>query len=1377
MILGKKIIIPIFILFLLFASMYISLISIYNMPEKMMGGNGVYVLTSSTDKNPIRSNLNIGIAYGLENMSYIQAVSPEIFVFTVLKDRPVTIRGVIFEKFFKLENGTMLAGEMPTTTDGAMAGADVAKVLGIKVGDKLTLYGSFTSSIAVVNVTGIYRTGDPADDEIMVSLPTARRLAGIKSGQVSIIRVKTDDVEKVNQLMSEEYPKFTAELNATSQIYVGDRLNFTVTIKNMGSKGGSAEVSVSFQGKYKNSTIYVENERKINMSFLAEKSGKYNLTVIVKNDIFYYTCYTQVAVMDKPVFVQGSSFAYVNTPTEYIFTSVNNETIDSGILNVSGPNNYYKSYQVRGNVSVVFPITGNYTLDFRGFGYLEKRFNVSVYGRVELDSIAPIYPEPLNGTIYVEKGGDIRILTSGTPYVALDNGSYVEKSYLQLPDEMEGNHILAVRVLKGNYMGEGKFTIHVVQNYTPLIISPVTNGSSVVYGENLSFELRDPVPIREIEYEVNSHNFIVFPNQSFDPSVDNYTYNLTIGVNSVRFELQLSFQDYWNRSAHLNITCHVILREDIIKPEIVVSNITIWGGNRTLVRATDNVEVANISAYFYGHYFNATGDSVYISTMFRIGGEVEYVPQGSYEVHVVAYDTSGNKNETNFTITINNNNERNPPVIVGPSYYNLTFGYVEFKAFDNVGLWKISCYEGPNLIKESTGSILNLTSGDLANGTHKLEIEAVDLNFNYGYFSTVIVKNYTDTTPPSISVSSLEIWGGNSTVVSATDDVKVQKVSVHVFGKYFNGSKRVVVKTQFSNDNGIYFEPPGNYTMEVTAWDINGNSNSSVFILNINNTGEKNPPEFLPWVTGGYNASGNISVRAFDNVGIRDMWVLYDGKLIYNSTGDNLTFPASLLPCGYSSVSIYARDVNGNVKNETVKLLILDDIKPELLVKEATEWGGNTTKITAWDNVRVSFMSAFFMGHYYNSTNSTLLINTEFENATRVWYLQDGIYPINLLIRDSSGNENNQTFTLIIDNKGERVPPVIKGPSYGAINLTTSLTYSGFDNVAVKKMWVTCNDTVVLSENASHIQITQPMLPSGWQNITVWAEDVNNNNASINALVFVESVRKVEVKASLLNSTITTRERGIVVVDMVNSNVEGYYNLTLKLDGSIYYSSQIFLKPYERKSIYIYLPYLDEGVHHVTVENQTLNLDVEKSIVEKLPTDLVLKYSKDLKFTESKGVIYKGFQISEGNFILVIAALIAVTFILLFFGIYSTTIKSMKMSNVGILRAIGASNRQIFSMYMKEASLYVVVPVVLGIIGGYFLVLFIDDLNLLTAFGHRLIITPTISDILEVVAIGLIFTFISTIIIFRSLTKSHVVHILGREKNAKVVNLEEVLGD
>ncbi len=80
---------------------------------------------------------------------------------------------------------------------------------------------------------------------------------------------------------------------------------------------------------------------------------------------------------------------------------------------------------------------------------------------------------------------------------------------------MEGNHVLAVRVLKGNYMGEGKFTIHVVQNYTPLIISPVTNGSSVVYGENLSFELRDPVPIREIEYEVNPHNFTVFSKPKF----------------------------------------------------------------------------------------------------------------------------------------------------------------------------------------------------------------------------------------------------------------------------------------------------------------------------------------------------------------------------------------------------------------------------------------------------------------------------------------------------------------------------------------------------------------------------------------------------------------------------------------------------------------------------------------------------------------------------------------------------------------------------------------------------------------------------------------------------------------------------------------------
>ncbi|GEM_PF-4750202 len=1380
MIIGKNIAIPVFVLFLLFTSMFISLVSIYNMPQKMMGGSNIYVITSTKDRNPIRSNLDIRIAYGLENMSYIEAVSPEIFVFTVYSGMPVTVRGVIFDKFLKLEHGKIVSGYIPHRLDGALIGSDASKKLGIHPGESITLYGSFTTSFAVVNITGIYSTGGPADDEILITLPTARKLSGIAPGKVSIIRLRSTQVDKVNKLLSSTYPKFIVDLNSTSQTYMGERFNVTLAIKNIGTEPGRANYSVEFENQWFNGSVEIRKEKNITIQFNASNAGKFNITAIVSNDVFYYSCYTQINIVKKPALIEGPSFAYVNKTTEYTIATISNRSVNVGKIKVI-MGNYTREYNVsNGHVNVTFPRRGNYTLIYYGKYYKNATMNVSVYDRTEFFKIANITPISINGTIYVVAGSTVGVLTSGEVYIAFDGSGQVKRKELNITEDMRGNHIINVTVIYGNLMAQRNFLIHIIHNYTPEILSPIDNNTPVIYGENITFTFIDEIPIKEIRYVVNGVKFNRSVNQSFNPDIENYTYNITVNVNSTKFSIEIMFEDYWGRHIKYSATCKVILYRDIIPPQIYANDVKIWGGNKTYVKIKDNEEIANVSVYFYGHYFNQTFNSksgtVEIDTMFRNGDHYEFVPEGTYKAIIIAFDKAGNENTTSFNITINNTRERNPPIIIGKSYEDLSGGYTVYKAYDNTGhIIRIACYEGATLIKESYSSTLNITSKDISNGSHHLIVEAVDINFNYGYMSITITKNYTDVTPPEIHLGAIKIWGGNTTLVYAKDDVMVKKISVEVFGRYFNGTTVAKIKTSFEINDTITYIQPGTYLMRIWAWDIYGNVNTTTATLEINNSGEKNPPLFILNDFEKLNATDRIEYRAYDNVGIRRIWVIYDGNITAESYNDTLNFSASILPCGHLTITIGAEDLNGNTNFANVTLVIKDNIPPRLTKDNETVWSGNITIITATDNVRVAYMRVLLMGHEFTSNNGTLKIKTWFGEGINTKYLPERNYNLIVAIKDGSGNSISWPFTLRINNTGEKIKPIIDGPVYGVLNSTNRIIYRSIDNVGVKRMWIELNNTIIVENSSNVLTLNHTLLPGGRFNVTVFSEDVNGNVATMNATIIVTKIKHVTIKAALQSNIITTKERGLIVIGVTNENVAGYYQLSVYLDGSLMYQETLYLQPYERKSIYIYLPYLEEGTHKIKIDDKILVLNVEKTIAEKLPTDLVLKYAKDLKFTESKGVIYKGFQISEGNFILVLASLVVVTMMLLFLGIYSTTIKSLKAGNIGILRAIGASNRQIWTFFMRDSAIYILAPVILGIIGGYLTIMWIDSMKMLTAFGHTLIIVPTWKDILTVTILSITFTFISLLIIFKGMMEKRVVHMMGGSANPKVYTLDEII--
>jgi len=1408
MIIKRSVVVPILILLILFTSIFVSLNSIFLMPQEIMGGSNTYVLTSSTDRNPLRSNLDINLAYGLENMSYITAVSPEIFLFSTVKGEPVTLRGVIFSKFLNIEDGRLVEGAMPKNLDDALVGEKIFNFLKLKIGEKLTISGSFQPSIAIINITGVFRTGTSADDEILISLPTAQKLAGLKKGDVSIIRFKTDDLDKTRKLMDPSYPKFTVRLNSTAQVYVYDTFNVTVTIENIGSDGGLCHFELEFQNESFVRDIYVNENVSFNITLKAKYAGNDEITASVKNDVLFYSTFLNISIMKNPVIFHGKVLTHTGVPTTYTFETRNNTKIENATLKVYG-SNYSKTYHFNYSVNIIFPHEGLYTLYFQKEGFENKTIEVKVFKKVPFENLAKINPQPLGKIIPVQLGENITVISQNNSkiYYSIDGGTlWSTNSTIPIPKNLEGRHVLEINVVNNWSMANGSYVIYTYNSSNISIFSQIKSDSIVYYNSSFKIDVWSEIPLKNITVSINKWRRDFDLNQTFKEGISNYSYNISVEVKYKRLEVIVYAQNILNSSTSLKITPKVIYSSDITEPEIIIGNrknldmmrilknrdvptIEVWSGESFTIRAVDNLNMKNLSVYIFNTYFNASSEnseslSVTIPTIFPVGNDIHFIPEGIYEGVIVAIDSSGNKNTTVFYVVINNTGEKIPPIIRGPSLiqFNSPGESYIFKAFDNVGIRSIEFWENDTLIKNtsSTGGknlTVYLNYSDVSDGLHHITIRAYDINNNSREMYIVVLKNYTDTEPPIIEPLPTSVWSGSNIIVEAIDNVKVKKLSVYAFEKWFNGSSRVVIPTMYEENNTVRFIAEGNYTLHIQVWDIFDNYNSEDYEIEINNTGESlSPIIVLPNITK-CTALDTLTFLSYDNVEVYKMWIEIDNISVVEEYGNNLSVRADTLGYGILNVYVFSMDVNNNIAFTSYKILIVDNILPQILNKTIKIWGGNTTNITFSDNIGIKGATLWLFDKTWRSEGERIEIQTVFKEGDNITFIPEGTYYGMVTVEDFSGNVNSTTITLIINNSGERNPPIIVGNAYNIISENESAIFRAYDNVRVIKMWWMENESITGEIWGDNLTITAIDVSIGLHFITVYAEDTNGNIATFQAILEVKGIFYVDISISLEKEKITVNERGIISIEISNGPNPGRYNATLYLDDEPYYIIDLFLSPYTTQNIVLKLPYLDEGKHTITLGNQSLTLTVVENPIEKLPIDIVLKYNKNLNVTGGKNVIYKGFQISEGNFVLVIYTLISIAVILVALGMYSSLLKGMKNNNIAILRTLGASNRQITKFALEDTIKYLFTSIIGGIFLGYLIVILLEKLEILRAFGHRLIIYLTPSIILGTILIGFGFLFFITLIILKKALSSKVIHLISGEKSEKIVTLEDVLNE
>ncbi len=188
------------------------LLGISNFTQDTFYGEDVYVISQVTNDKPIKMDL----AERLRNESWIDGVSPEVYAFCIVKGNPVVVRGVEPDSFLEIEGAEVVQGIVGE--DFLLVGEALGNRLDFVIGEKVVLTGSTNPKVSELEVTGVFRSGGPSNDELLVPLEQGWIISPVGRDHVLSIRVKTH-----------EYGRLRSYLNETGiPLVLGDGVNSEV---------------------------------------------------------------------------------------------------------------------------------------------------------------------------------------------------------------------------------------------------------------------------------------------------------------------------------------------------------------------------------------------------------------------------------------------------------------------------------------------------------------------------------------------------------------------------------------------------------------------------------------------------------------------------------------------------------------------------------------------------------------------------------------------------------------------------------------------------------------------------------------------------------------------------------------------------------------------------------------------------------------------------------------------------------------------------------------------------------------------------------------------------------------------------------------------
>jgi ABC-type lipoprotein release transport system permease subunit len=177
----------------LFSVTAFSFLGFYNGFSNYVGEDSdVVAIYGTAASTPLTGFVPLFIADEIVSVNGVLATSPEVIAPCVISGQSVFIRGVIPQSLSKLNIITITEGTplMLNDTESAVIGRGLSNRLNLKLGDKITVFSIISEKYADLTVTGIFDSGSPLDDEMLVPIYVGQWLRGVNYNLVSVIRAK-----------------------------------------------------------------------------------------------------------------------------------------------------------------------------------------------------------------------------------------------------------------------------------------------------------------------------------------------------------------------------------------------------------------------------------------------------------------------------------------------------------------------------------------------------------------------------------------------------------------------------------------------------------------------------------------------------------------------------------------------------------------------------------------------------------------------------------------------------------------------------------------------------------------------------------------------------------------------------------------------------------------------------------------------------------------------------------------------------------------------------------------------------------------------------------------------------------------------------------